>query len=38
MHFNKLLDNILGQKSKVKILRYLVQYQGDFTGREIARA
>ena len=38
MHFNKPLDNILGQKSKVKILRYLVQYQGDFTGREIARA
>lgn len=38
MRFSYPLDKILGQRSKIKILRYLSRYSSEFTGREIARA
>lgn len=38
MRFEQPLDKILSQQSKVKTLRYLSLYKGEFTGREIARA
>jgi predicted nucleotidyltransferase len=38
MRFKQPLDKILGQQSKIKVLRYLSQYPGEYTGREIARA
>jgi predicted nucleotidyltransferase len=34
---NRSLDNILGQSSKVKILRFLVKSQAQLNGREIAK-
>jgi predicted nucleotidyltransferase len=34
---NRPLDNILGQSSKVKILRFLVKSQAQLNGREIAK-
>jgi len=37
MRFNKSLDNILGQKSKVKALRYLVNYKQEMSIRELSR-
>jgi len=37
MKFNQPLDQILGQQSKVKILRLFSSRQGQFTIREIAR-
>lgn len=37
MLLDKLLDNILGQSSKVKILRFLVRSQAQLNGREIAK-
>lgn len=38
MIFNRPLDQVFGQQSKVKILRYLSLHNGQFTGREIAKA
>ncbi len=38
MRFNKPLDKIFGQKSKIKILRYLVNYKKEMGVREIADA
>jgi len=38
MIFNRPLDQVFGQQSKVKILRYLSLHRGQFTGREIAKA
>lgn len=37
MLLDKSLDNILGQSSKVKILRFLVKSQAQLNGREIAK-
>lgn len=37
MQFYQPINNILGQESKVKLLRFLSQYNGQFTGRELAR-
>jgi Bacterial regulatory protein, arsR family./Nucleotidyltransferase domain. len=37
MKFNKPLDDILGQKSKIKILRYLVNYKKEMGVRELAK-
>lgn len=37
MQFYHPLDAILGQTSKIKLLRFLSQYPGQFTGRELAR-
>lgn len=37
MLLNSPLDNILGQSSKVKILRFLVKSQAQLNGREIAK-
>lgn len=36
MEYHKILDKILGQKTKVKILRYLVTHQDEYSGRRIA--
>lgn len=38
MLFNNPLDYILGQQSKVKILRFLVKSSAELNGREIAKA
>lgn len=38
MLFNNPLDYILGQQSKVKILRFLVKSNAELNGREIAKA
>lgn len=38
MQFYRDLDNILGQRSKVKILRFLVNTNQEHNGREIAKA
>jgi len=35
--FKRTLDEILGNKKRVAILRYLFHYPGEFTGRHIAR-
>ena len=37
MRFNNFLDDILGQGSKIKILRFLVRTRGEFSGRDINR-
>lgn len=37
MRFNDTLENLLAQKSKVKILRFLLKSRLEITGREIAR-
>lgn len=37
MRFKNPLDKILGQKSKIKILRFLVSYQKDVSIRELSR-
>jgi predicted nucleotidyltransferase len=37
MRQEKTLDRIFGQKTKVKILRYLVLNPGEYTGRSLAR-
>lgn len=37
MLLNSPLDNILGQSSKIKILRFLVRSQAQLNGREIAK-
>lgn len=37
MKFTNLLDDVLGQKSKIKVLRFLTKVRGSFTGRELAR-
>jgi len=37
MRFQRILDSILSQKTKVKILRYLVSQDVEHSGREIAR-
>lgn len=37
MEYHNVIDKILGQKSKVKILRYLVEYRDEQSGRRIAR-
>ncbi|MEW6606936.1 MAG: hypothetical protein AB1414_05710 [bacterium] len=37
MQFLDPLDSILGQRSKVRILRFLFEKPGDLTGREISR-
>lgn len=37
MRFTNTLDNILGQKSKVKALRYLINYKKQVSIRELAR-
>jgi predicted nucleotidyltransferase len=38
MIFNNSLDTILGQSSKVKILRFLIRSQAQLNGREIAKS
>lgn len=38
MVFNRPLNQVFGQQSKVRILRYLSLHGGQFTGREIAKA
>ena len=38
MIFNRPLDQVFGQQSKVRILRYLSLHGGQFTGRETAKA
>jgi len=37
MRYQRILDNILSQKTKVKILRYLISQTREQSGREIAR-
>jgi len=34
--FTNVLDDILGQKSKIKVLRFLIKVRTPFTGRELA--
>ena len=36
MKFTKVLDDVLGQKSKIKVLRFLTKVGTPFTGRELA--
>ena len=36
MTFTNVLDDILGQKSKIKVLRFLIKVRTPFTGRELA--
>lgn len=38
MRFYRDLDNILGQRSKIKILRFLINTNQEHNGREIAKA
>lgn len=38
MIFTNPLDKIFSQQSKIKLLRFLVQHRGEFTGREIAKS
>jgi len=38
MIFTNPLDKIFSQQSKIKLLRFLVQHHGEFTGREIAKS
>ena len=38
MKFTRPLDNLLGQQSKVKIIRFLVNSSAELAGREIARS
>jgi len=38
MRFKEPLNNLLGQQSKVKALRFLIKSQAGLSGREIARA
>lgn len=38
MRFTNILDDILGHKSKIKILRYLVNSNLELTGRQLSRA
>jgi hypothetical protein len=38
MRFHRLLDDVLGQRSKVALLRLLVRCPGEYTGRDLARS
>lgn len=38
MRFTNLLEDVLGQKPKIKLLRYLLSSRLELTGRELARA
>ncbi|MDI6732042.1 MAG: nucleotidyltransferase domain-containing protein [Candidatus Margulisbacteria bacterium] len=38
MRFNQPLDDLLGQQSKVKLIRFLVKTNAEMAGRELARA
>jgi len=38
MIFTNPLNKIFSQQSKIKLLRFLVQHRGEFTGREIAKS
>lgn len=37
MRFRNVLDGVLGQRSKVTLLRHLIRSPGSFTGRELSR-
>ena len=37
MRFNNILEDVLGSSSKIKVFRFLVKTNGEFSGRDIAR-
>lgn len=37
MRFHHVLDEVLGQRSKVALLRFLVRTRGEYSGRDLAR-
>jgi len=37
MNFSRVLDDLLGQRSKVQLLRFLLRTRGEHTGRSLAR-
>ncbi|MFA5866717.1 MAG: hypothetical protein WC891_01945 [Actinomycetota bacterium] len=37
MHINKPLNNVLGNETRIEILRTFFKYPGEFTGRQVAR-
>ena len=37
MRFYKVLDNLLGQKSKIKVLRFFCNYEKELSIRELSR-